>query len=77
MGGTVNGGGIYGVMPYPVMGSVDDAGWGQIIPKIATDQYSATRARWLGASEPQIDLISPRLGVFPASDGRNLGFMAV
>lgn len=77
IGGAVNGGNIYGAMPYPVTGGVDDAGWGQIIPKIATDQYAATLARWLGASESQIDLILPRLGMFPASGGRNLGFMAV
>ena len=77
MGGAVNGGSIYGAMPTPVTGGVDDAGWGQIIPKIATDQYAATLARWLGASESQIDLILPRLGIFPASGGRNLGFMAV
>ena len=76
IGGAVNGGSIYGDMPVPVTGGVDDAGWGQIIPKIATDQYAATLARWLGASEAQIDLILPRLGVFSASGGRNLGFMA-
>jgi uncharacterized protein (DUF1501 family) len=76
IGGAVNGGNIYGAMPLPVLGGADDASWGQIIPKIATDQYAATLARWLGASESQIDLILPRLGMFPASGGRNLGFMA-
>jgi uncharacterized protein (DUF1501 family) len=76
IGGAVNGGSIYGAMPTPLLGGADDAGWGQIIPKIATDQYAATLARWLGASESQIDLILPRLGMFPASGGRNLGFMA-
>ena len=76
MGGAVNGGAIYGDMPVPVSGGIDDADRGQIIPKIATDQYAATLARWLGASESQIDLILPRLGMFPASGGRNLGFMA-
>jgi uncharacterized protein (DUF1501 family) len=76
IGGAVNGGSIYGAMPTPVLGGADDAGWGQVIPKIATDQYAATLARWLGASESQIDLILPRLGMFPASGGRNLGFMA-
>lgn len=76
MGGAVNGGAIYGAMPVPVSGGIDDADRGQIIPKIATDQYAATLARWLGASESQIDLILPRLGMFPASGGRNLGFMA-
>jgi uncharacterized protein (DUF1501 family) len=76
IGGEVNGGSIYGAMPYPVLGGADDAGWGQMIPKIATDQYAATLARWLGASEAQIDLILPRLGMFPVSGGRDLGFMA-
>ena len=37
---------IYGQMPGLVSAGNDDAGWGQIIPALATDQYAATLARW-------------------------------
>ena len=85
MGGAVNGREIYGEMPTLALGGPDDAGWGQIIPKLAVDQYVATLARWFGLSESQIDLVlpslaspNPRFG--PATGGhigtfRDLGFM--
>jgi uncharacterized protein (DUF1501 family) len=85
LGGAVNGREIYGELPTLQPAGNDDAGWGQIIPKLAVDQYAATLARWFGVSESQIDLLlpalagpTPRFG--PASGGfvgtyRNLGFM--
>jgi len=85
IGGAVRGGDIYGQMPELVSAGNDDAGWGQIIPKLATDQYAATLARWFGVSETNINLILPSLAgpnpVFgPATGGyigtyRDLGFM--
>ena len=85
IGDAVRGRDIYGEMPGLVSTGNDDAGWGQIIPKLATDQYAATLARWFGVSEANIDLILPSLAgpnpMFgPASGGyigthRNLGFM--
>ena len=44
-GGAVNGGRIYGSLPSLAVDGPDDAGWGQIIPTIATDQYAATLSR--------------------------------
>ena len=85
MGGAVNGREIYGEMPRLALGGPDDAGWGQIIPKLAVDQYVSTLARWFGLSDSQIDLLlpalagpNPRFG--PATGGhvgtyRDLGFM--
>lgn len=85
LGGAVNGGDIYGELPRLQPAGADDAGWGQIIPKLAVDQYAATLARWFGVNESQIDLLlpaiaasNPRFG--PASGGyvgtyRDLGFM--
>lgn len=76
IGGAVNGQRVYGNFPLMVSGGDDDAGWGQIIPKLAVDQYVATLGRWFGLSESNIDLILPNLGRFTESGGRNLGFMA-
>jgi hypothetical protein len=50
----------------------DDTGYGQIIPKIAVDQYAATLASWFGVDSGGINDIFPNLGRFPSS---NLGFM--
>ncbi len=85
IGDAVRGGDIYGALPGLISSGDDDAGWGQIIPKLATDQYAATLARWFGVSESNINLILPSLAgtnpVFgPATGGyigthRDLGFM--
>jgi uncharacterized protein (DUF1501 family) len=85
LGGAVNGRDIYGEMPDLVPGGSQDAGWGQIIPRLAVDQYAATLARWFGVSEGNIDLIFPGIAAanprFGAATGgfigtyRNLGFM--
>lgn len=85
IGGAVNGGDIYGALPDLTPGGPADAGWGQIIPTLAVDQYAATLARWFGVSETNIDLILPSLAgpspVFaPAPGGfvgshRDLGFL--
>ncbi|MCB1642213.1 MAG: DUF1501 domain-containing protein [Xanthomonadales bacterium] len=85
LGGAVRGRDIYGEMPDLARGGPDDAGWGQIIPKLAVDQYAATLARWFGLSESNIDLILPSLAgpmprFGPATGGfigshRDLGFM--
>ncbi|MCX7557452.1 DUF1501 domain-containing protein [Xanthomonadaceae bacterium JHOS43] len=86
IGDAVRGQDIYGEMPGLLSAGSDDAGWGQIIPTLATDQYAATLARWFGASESHIDLILPSLAgpnpVFgPATGGyvgshRDLGFLS-
>ena len=51
----------------------DDTGYGQIIPTLAVDQYSATLARWFGVDAGGIADIFPNLGRFPG--GGDLGFM--
>lgn len=85
LGGAVNGRDIYGELPRLQAGGEDDAGWGQIIPKLAVDQYAATLARWFGVDEGDIDLLFPALAASnprfgPATGGyigtyRDLGFM--
>ncbi|MEZ5463815.1 MAG: DUF1501 domain-containing protein [Lysobacteraceae bacterium] len=73
VGGGVNGGRFYGTMPSLVNEGPDDAGWGQIIPTTAVDQYASTLAHWFGVSPSNIADVLPNIGRFSGSD---LGFMA-
>ncbi|HET8941860.1 MAG TPA: DUF1501 domain-containing protein [Rudaea sp.] len=74
MGGDVLGGRFYGQMPSLAPdNNPDDTGWGQIIPSLSVDQYSATLARWFGVDAGGIGDIFPNLGRFASPD---LGFMA-
>jgi uncharacterized protein (DUF1501 family) len=50
----------------------DDAGYGQLIPTTAVDQYAATLASWFGVDAGGIADIFPNLGRFATP---NLGFM--
>ncbi len=65
LGGAVNGGRFYGTMPSLVAGSSDDAGWGQIIPTTAVDQYAASLANWFGVDAAGLATIFPNLSRFP------------
>jgi uncharacterized protein (DUF1501 family) len=80
VGGAVRGQRFYGSMPSLAQyddgnpsSNPDDTGYGQIIPKIAVDQYSATLARWFGVDAGGIADIFPNVGRF--NGGGNLGFM--
>jgi uncharacterized protein (DUF1501 family) len=73
LGGGVNGRRIYGRMPRLAVGGPDDAGWGQIIPTLAVDQYAATLARWYGVPAGEMATVFPNIGRFDQAD---LGFMA-
>jgi len=72
MGGAVNGGDIYGVLPELAIGGPDDADDGRMIPTTSVEQYSATIARWFGLSESELIQVFPNLGNFNSSD---MGFM--
>ncbi len=72
LGGAVNGRRIYGTLPNLAVDGPDDAGWGQIIPTTAVDQYAATLARWYGVPAGEMATVFPNIGNFAAAD---LGFM--
>lgn len=64
LGGTVNGGRIVGQMPPVALGTNVDVGEGRLLPTTAADTYAATFAKWLGASDPELDAIFPNLPRF-------------
>lgn len=73
VGGAVNGGRLYGDMPILQIQGPDDTGTrGSWIPKVSTDEMSATLARWFGVSEGDLPLVLPNIGRFSRTD---LGFM--
>ncbi|HRQ65089.1 MAG TPA: DUF1501 domain-containing protein [Xanthomonadaceae bacterium] len=79
-GGGVNGQRIFGRMPSLALNdNPDDAGWGQIIPTLAVDQYAATLASWYGLADADRDDIFPNLvhmnGPILSIEGPDLGFM--
>ena len=79
MGGAVAGGRLYGtpgangnLFPDLVLDGPDSLARGQMIPTTASDQYAATLARWLGATDCDLATIFPHLARFPRA---NLGFL--
>lgn len=81
VGGSVRGQRFYGRMPALTASASnpDDAGWGQIIPTLAADQYAATLAGWYGLSATDRDAIFPNLVHYNspilALQGADLGFL--
>ena len=74
MGGAVNGGDIYGLIPRVAIDGPDDYRNGRIVPTTAVSQYAATQLRWLGLSESEILSLLPSLANFEQHD---LGYMAL
>ncbi len=76
LGGSVNGGDLYG--QYPTLG-IDSAKFSNpnmsgnaIIPTTAVDQYAATLGAWLGASASDLATIFPNLQTYAV---KTLGFV--
>jgi len=72
MGGAVNGGDIYGMMPSLSLGGNDDTGRGRWLPSTSVDEYAATLATWFGVSAANLATVLPNLGRFGTP---NLGFV--
>jgi uncharacterized protein (DUF1501 family) len=75
VGGAVSGGRIYGGFHNMELGAANpaDAGQGRLIPDHSVDQYAATLAKWMGASDADLDAIFPNLQNFAGAT--DLGFM--
>jgi len=65
VGGGVKGGRIVGTMPPVALGTSVDVGEGRLLPTTASDTYAATFAKWLGATDPELDVVFPNLTRFP------------
>ena len=80
MGGSVNGGDIYGHFPPLKTGAGLDShsSRGRFIPETSVDQYAAVLTKWMGAGTNEIEAIFPNLPRFddPFSvASANLGFL--
>jgi DNA-binding transcriptional LysR family regulator len=73
LGGAVRGRRVFGAVPDLSPDSQDIAGDGNLIPRVAVDQYGATLGRWFGVPDDALDRVFPNLRAF---DRRDLGFMA-
>ena len=79
MGGSVNGGQIYG--DYPLLSPVSplDVGRGIYAPTTSVDQYFAELALWFGVSTSDLDQVLPNVREFytPESGSAPMGFLLV
>ncbi len=73
LGGAVDGGKMYGELPDLTLGGPDDySSKGRMIPKIASDQYQSTLAKWFGVDDGLMTTLFPNIDNFST---RDLGFM--
>ena len=79
MGGSVNGGQIFGEYPSLALGGNDDVGGAIMLPKISTDEYFAELSKWFGVSNGDLSYVLPNVGNFYDVNSANLpiGFMNV
>jgi uncharacterized protein (DUF1501 family) len=79
MGGSVNGGSIYG--DYPILSSSSplDVGRGVYAPTTSVDEYFAELARWFGVPASELDQVLPNVRSFysPESNQSPIGFLSV
>ncbi|MBT8100913.1 MAG: DUF1501 domain-containing protein [Gammaproteobacteria bacterium] len=78
MGGSVNGGSIYG--DYPILSNSNplDVGRGVYAPTTSVDEYFAELASWFGVSASELDQVLPNVRSFysPESSEPPIGFLA-
>ena len=77
MGGSVNGGSIYG--DYPILSASNplDVGRGVYAPTTSVDEYFAELARWFGVPASELDQVLPNVRNFysPESGQPPMGFL--
>jgi len=78
MGGSVNGGSIYG--DYPVLSASNplDVGRGVYAPTTSVDEYFAELASWFGVPASELDQVLPNVRSFysPESNQPPIGFLS-
>jgi len=75
MGGSVNGGAIYGDAPSLELDSELMLPRGVLIPTTSSSEYFAELAKWFGVSQSDIHEIFPDLSNFYTGTGYPVGFM--
>lgn len=79
LGGAVNGGKFYGgpgtgkEFPIVSLGTDLDVGQGRLLPTTSIDEYGATLAKWMGASNSELTTVFPNLTRFSRQTG--MGFV--
>ncbi len=78
MGGSVNGGSIYGDYPILSASSPLDVGRGVYAPTTSVDEYFAELAQWFGVSASELDQVLPNVRSFysPESNVPPIGFLS-
>jgi uncharacterized protein (DUF1501 family) len=65
MGGSVNGGNLYGTFPALTLAGPDDSGTrGTWVPSTSEDQYVGALAKWFGLAQADLDYVFPNLHSF-------------
>ena len=79
MGGSINGGQIYGEYPSLALNSDLELGGGILIPTTSTDEYFAELALWLGVQPNDLSYVLPNINNFytPSSASLPLGFLNI
>ena len=78
MGGSVNGGQIYGQYPSLVLGSEQEVGGGVLFPNTSADEHVAELALWMGLPISDFEYVLPNLNNFyDINNGQPLGFMNI
>ncbi len=77
MGGSVNGGQVYGQYPTLSTNAPLDVGRGIYAPTTSTDEYFAELALWFGVSTAELDAVLPNVRRFyqPESATAPMGFL--
>ena len=80
LGGAVNGGSFYGgtaagsEFPTVALLGPNDVGQGRLLPVTSVDEYGATFAKWMGASNGELNTVFPNLSRFARPNG--MSFLA-
>ena len=75
LGGAVNGGTFYGgptagqEFPTVALNGPQDVGQGRLLPVTSVEEYGATFAKWMGASNAELAGVFPNLSRFSRSTG--------
>ena len=79
MGGSVNGGEIFGEYPSLSLNSDDDVGGAILLPSISTDEYFAELSKWFGVSNGDLNYVLPNIENFynPNDTSLPIGFMNI